>query len=404
MNQYKKRINKTAAVLLLVCLLLNAGCWDRREIEKLALTQAAGVDYQPEEDQIVYTSLIARPGQLAAGVDSRGEFFMGPVWVAQATGKTIFEAFLSGITKSPRFLFESHIMALIVGEELARRGIGELVDFTVREREHRLLYPFIITRGKASEIIRAEPQLESSIAQEIRNVLEEQRELSTAPIITIKDFINNLNLPGADAFSPVIEIRRKTSPPEEEFISTAGEKTEKFIAVQGTAVFSRDKLAGYLNVPETKGLLWVHEKIVRTVITPIQTNGGQVIVYITRGSSRLEPEFTENGLKMYIQIQTEGDIASAAIKQDLTDPLFIEELEKSLANHIKQEILLAVAKSREYKSDFLHFGAAFRRKDPKKWKKIEENWREMLTEVEVEVRVMAEIRRTGLIFNPILLK
>ncbi len=399
MPQPKTVIKKTAAVLLTAFLLLNAGCWDRQEIENLALTLAVGVDYLPEEDQILYTSLIARPGMLAGGADGgRGQFFMGPVWITRSAGKTVFEASRNEITLSPRGFFESHILALVVGEELARRGIGELIDFIVRQRQHRLIGPLLIVRGKAGEVMRAEPELEANIAQEIKGILRTQKSLSTTPFINLKDFSITLNQPGSDAFAPVIEVREIIPAPDEELAAGGGEedRVKKYVAVQGTAVFCRDKLAGYLNVPETKGLLWVHGEIARTVLIPIQSDGGQVSVYITRSSSSLEPEFKDDKLKMRIQIEPEGNIAAANIKQDIADPKVIEELEKALANHIKQEIMMAIAKSREFKSDFLHFGAAFRRKDPKKWKKVEENWREILPEVEVEVRVIAEIRLTGL--------
>ena len=406
MLKQKGVINNTAVVLLFICLLLNSGCWDRREVDRLSLTLAVGIDYWPEEDQIVYSSLFARPGQVAGGLDGGGgQLFMGPIWVNQATGKTIFEASRNLVNKSPRSLFESHILAMVVGEDLARRGTGELVDFIVREREHRLIHPILIVRGKAEEVIKAEPELENSIAQEIRGILTSQRDLSTAPIIALSDFLVPLNQPGADAFAPVIEVQEKTPTPDEEFTGggDGGEdRVKKIIAVQGTAVFSGDKLAGYLNVPETKGLLWVRGEVARTNLIPRQSDGGQVTVYIIRSGSKLEPEFTEDGLKIRIQVETEGDIAAANIKQDIADPQVIEELEKTLANLIKQEILMAVAKSKEFKSDFLALGASSRRKDPKKWKEIEDNWREMLPEVEVEVRIIAEIRRTGLISTPLI--
>lgn len=405
-TQYSRAVKITAAVLLIICLFLNAGCWDRREIDKLTLTLGVGVDYCPKEEQIVYTSLIARPGQLVEGLEGGdGQLFMGPVWIAQATGKTVFEASRNVTNKSPRSLFESHIQIMIVGEELAHRGTGELVDFIVRAREHRLIFPILIARGKAEEVIKAEPELENSIAQEIRGILENQRELSTAPEIKLPDFLVPLHQPGADAFAPVIEVREKTPTPEEEFTGSGegGEdRIKQFVAVQGTAVFSGDKLAGYLDVPETKGLLWVRGEVIRANLIPRQSDGGQVTVYITRSGSKLEPEFTGDGLKITIRIETEGDIAAANIKQDIADPQVIEELEKTLANLIKQEILMAVAKSKEFKSDFFAFGAAFRRKDPKKWEEIEENWREILPEVEVEIRVIAKIRRMGMISTPVI--
>lgn len=399
----KKIIKKTAAVILAFCLLINAGCWDRLEIDKITMSLAIGIDYLPEEDQIAYTSLVARPG-LAAGGEGRAQLFMGPIWINRSTGKSIFEAARNDINQMSRAFFESHILALVVGEELARRGIGEVIDFMARQRQHRLIHPLLIVRGNAEEVLRTEPELENNIAVEIRGILLNQASLSTTPLISLKDFLIPLNKPGSDAFAPVIEIREEIPAFDEEFLpgSEEGDRVKKTLAVQGTAVFSEDKLAGFLNIPETKGLLWVHGEIIRTVLIPIEPNGGQVTVYTKRSRAKLEPEFKDNKLKMRIQVETEGDIASATIKQDIADPKVIEKLEKTLANHIKQEILMAAARSREFKSDFLHLGAAFRRKDPKKWKEFEKNWREMLPDVELEVRVIAKIRGTGLISTPLI--
>lgn len=402
MYPIKEALNKAAAGLLILFVLLSTGCWDRREVDTLALILGAGVDYLPEEDQIIYTTLTARPGQLAGIQDGGGgQFFMGPIWVSQSTGKTIFEASRNLSTRTPRHIFESHIVAIIVGEELARRGMGELVDFMIRDREHRIIHPIFIVRGSAGEVIKAEPEIESNIAQEVIAILESQNDLSTTPFMSLKDFLVPLSRPGSDAFAPVIELRERTPTPDEEFLTGAPEdRVKKYLAVQGTAVFSEDKLAGYLDVPETKGLLWVRGEVVRTNLIPRQPDEGQVTVYITRSNSKLEPEFVDDKLKIKIQVEAEGDIASSTIKQDIADSQVIEELEKTLANNIKQEILLAVNKSKELQSDFLCFGAALRRKDFRRWKNIEADWRKKLPEVEVEIRAMVEIRRTGIISTP----
>ncbi|RQD76839.1 MAG: Ger(x)C family spore germination protein [Candidatus Syntrophonatronum acetioxidans] len=400
-----KNINAKAGLFIVLFLFLcfNLGCWDRQEIDKLQLTKAIGIDYCPLEEEITYTSQVTRPGQIAAGEEGEESPILGPVWIPQGKGQSIFEASRNIANRSPREIFESHIQVMVIGEEMARKGISEVADFMLREREHRLINWVLVTRKEAGEILRAQTELEDSLSEEIMGIMESQLLLSTAPRVNGRNFLIPLSLPGADTLAPLVEIQEKMPTPDEEIMGESSpEKKKKYLVIQGTGVFREDKLAGYLNIPETKGLLWVKGEISRAVIIPKAPDGGQVTVYITRSKSQIEPEIKKNNIKFYIEVKTEGDIASSNIKGNISDPQVIEELEKKLANNIKQEILQAVDKSREYQSDFLHLGATLRRQEPDEWQTVKEYWRKELTEVEVEVRVIAEIRRGGLISEPLI--
>ncbi len=404
MCQIKKIIKNILTGAIIVFLLLNVGCWDLNEVEDITLMIATGFDFQPEEELISYTSHLIRPAGLAGEEEGGGVPGVGPVWISTSTGKNIFEASLNLAARSSRVLFEAHSRISVVGEELARQRVNELVDFLIRRREQRLNSWMLVAReGTAAEVLQAEPELEDTVSQEIEGIIDNQQRLSTAPRVQVREFVSSLIQPGKDSFAPVLEVREEIQPPEEDFLAAQPEgKTKKYIVVQGTAVFSGDKLAGYLTVPETKGLLWVQGEVGRAVIIPEKPDGGQVTVFISRARSSLEPKFKEDKLKIKIEIETEGDIGSSNIREDISDPLVIEKLESKLANNIKQEVLLAFDKSQEYQSDFLHLGAAFRREDPQKWAEVKENWRQNLSEVEVEVRVITELRRTGLTTDPVI--
>jgi len=48
---------------VLVCLLAG-GCWDRQELDELALAFAAGLDYDMEQKQVKLITQVIRPGQM----------------------------------------------------------------------------------------------------------------------------------------------------------------------------------------------------------------------------------------------------------------------------------------------------------------------------------------------------
>ena len=50
--------------VLLVILLLLSGCWDRKELEKLAIVTGIGIDYGEEGDDYQVSFQIARSGEV----------------------------------------------------------------------------------------------------------------------------------------------------------------------------------------------------------------------------------------------------------------------------------------------------------------------------------------------------
>ncbi len=117
--------------------------------------------------------------------------------------------------------------------------------------------PWIFVTGvTAGEILRAESEGEPTLAEEIEGIMETQLLLSTSPRITVKDFLISFNKPGEDTFAPVIKIREEEEPPEEDLFTDISEgEPKRFIVIEGAAVFSRGKLAGYLTVPENKSIV-----------------------------------------------------------------------------------------------------------------------------------------------------
>ncbi|HHW40596.1 MAG TPA: hypothetical protein GXX19_05515 [Syntrophomonadaceae bacterium] len=77
-------------------------------------------------------------------------------------------------------------------------------------------------------------------------------------------------------------------------------------------------------------------------------------------------------------------------------------LEKEKEKAITREVMAAVTRSKELKSDFLALGDMLYRQYPEVWEKIKHNWRdEWLPNVEVRVSVTSKMRRSGATSEPI---
>lgn len=475
-----------ACIFLASSLLNSAGCWGRREITDITLEMASGIDYWAQEDQVRYTALVARPDMLAGtgdGGGGGGSLTIGPVWIAEASGESIFEAFRNLAGRSPRRNFPSHSFTVVIGEEQAQRGVGEVIDFYLRKREQRLLHWVLVARGKAEDVLKAQPELEDTIAEEINGIIDTLRETSSAPQASVMDLAISLLQPGGDALLPAIEIQVKEASPEEEPVAPAvaperdnsaageaapggsredpgkpatgpgregtgepddnrvsstsssnsngdmegvggndrenkgaggngennGDETftpRQHVIIEGAAAFAGDKMVGYLSVPETKGALWVRDQLINAVYKgaiPGDPGEGEFTAIVRTGRTELKPRFQGGRLLMDMKVFTKADLTSYTGTLDLNKPETVGALDQRLAILIREEIMQAVEKSRELRSDFLNLGAAFRRENHREWAKVKDNWREEgLPRVEVNIEVEAKIRRPGLITRPLI--
>ncbi|MNR00568.1 Spore germination protein B3 precursor [compost metagenome] len=123
-------------------------------------------------------------------------------------------------------------------------------------------------------------------------------------------------------------------------------------------------------------------------------------VEITRSFTELHAE-TKNGKPIFhIHVQEEGNLNEVQIPIDLSNVSVIGDLENEWEIKTKSEVMSAVKAAQNEKSDFLGFGDAVNRANPKLWEKIKEDWSEKFPTCKVDVKVDAYIRRSGMRLKP----
>ncbi len=215
-------------ILLGSLLLLTPGCWNRREVDELAIVTAVGLDLLPG-NKFLITSQVAKTGNLAgptsggqSGKPGGGE----SVVVVSAQGKTAWEAVQNISDKIPRGYYFGHNRLLIFSEKLARSGqLRKILDATTRHhliRRNRLLF---VTSGPARDAVELLPYLEKIPANDVFKIFVTQSETSTFPRITINTFMNRLNAKDIEPVATRLEVvNALESGPEKKvnFLSTSG--------------------------------------------------------------------------------------------------------------------------------------------------------------------------------------
>ncbi len=377
--------------LLIVVAGIFSGCWSRKEMSELAIVLGAGVDRTPD-GQVRLTLQLARTGALAGGGEGGGGRG-ATTWVVSGTGSTILDAQRKLAERISRHINWTHNVVYIFGEEAARHGIRQYTNYYSRSPQPREITWVLVAKGEAKDILETISQLENTSAQDIGYLARAKTGFS----INFKDFKVMLATKGSNPIASRVEIveRGVTLGPEKE-----KSVVHKGAALTGTAVFREEKLVGWLDESETRGLLWLRGEILKGVITlssPTEP-GKEISVEIMRGHTEVEPYYDGESVWFVVKIVVEGDLLEQQSSEDITERDVRKAIEEEMAREVEEKARLALDKAQgEYGVDIFGFGMAFHRKYPREWAELEDRWDEVFAGAYVDFVLESHLRRSGLL-------
>lgn len=369
-------MSSRVCITCLVFTLLLTGCWDRTEVNDLAIIKAVAVD--KTESGLLLTMRVFSPKKGKTGGSENG--MMTELFAAE--GSSIAVAARNLQRKLSRRLFWAHAGPLIIGEELAREGVLSVIDFWSRFSEPRLSTYVIIAPGEAQDLIKATPTLERILSEALREIINMNHAVPTR----MRDFLGALRTAGDNPVAPRFErVPAVTGAPETEVRAT------------GTAVFRQDRLVGWMDPEETTGLLFLRDNL-QSALIPVRLPGDRTATVRIIRSNTVTRAYSERGrLHISILVRPEGDVLDSSADLDLGKPEVVALFQSQLATTIRRAMHKAAGKAQqELGADVLRFGDAFRRDLPLRWDDgLKDRWEREFPKVQVEVAVRARIRRTG---------
>lgn len=380
-------------LLITGLILLLTGCWNRTELNELSIAVAMGLD-QSEDGQYLVSIQLVNPRDIAS---KAGGGSGTPVSTFRSKGRNVFEAIRKLTTKLNRKIYLAHLRMLVIGEDLARKGIAEPIDFLSRDHEMRTDFYVVIAKdAKAGDILDILTPQEKIPANKMYSSLEmSEKNWAATGKMTLDMLIKDLESEGK---SPVLTGLFMVGP------HSQGKKMENIqssavptiLQYDGVAVFKGDKLIGWLNEQDSKGYNYIQGKVKSTVIV-LNCPGGDVAVEIIRTKAKIKGGLTNDGdPEVKIEVKAEGNVGDVACDISMLDPSSIRQIEQMTETNIKEKIKNAVRTTQtRYKTDIFGFGEALRRAYPKRWKQWKQNWDTTFVNVNVQAYVDVEIRRTG---------
>ncbi|MGG4554196.1 Ger(x)C family spore germination protein [Paenibacillus humicus] len=390
-------IKRTIAVALaFCCIVLTSGCWDAIELNRRAVVSGIGIDHAPGEEGLLMVTFQVIIADEISGKTGRGAT---PTSVYYGKGHTISEAIRNASRQVPRLTSTAHTRLIVISESIARKGIAEIMDFLDRDSDIRLSSDVVI----AKEDLTAEEVTASltPIGKIMAYSLSEKVEFASSQLgenypMVIDDIMRDLLIPGGGPVINGLEVFGD--------VSGLGKKSNlesvrsSLIVIGAPAIFKGDKLVDWLSPNESRGMVWMKNKMKKTslVLQPDQEIGSMGMDVI-RSKTDLKAKL-DDPLHPVIQVGVKLQLSVRDVNTpiDLKQPEVLHMIEAKANEEIVRDLQGVVQKAQSAKSDIFGFGGVIERQSPAVWKKIEGQWEDLFPQIKVEYNVDSVIRNTQL--------
>lgn len=377
---------KYILILLIISnILLLSGCWNYREVERLAIVSGLAVDKDENSGEfLLITELVdvketmGKTTLTSKKIDSRG--------------KTILDAIRNMIKISGKKLYFSHTKVVIISQDVARENIIPIVDWISRDHEPRIDLDLLISREKAAKELLSQQSVTTDIrALEMSFMLDANKSLSKSPKVGTYEFINALEAEGISPTLPTIGIT-----------TIENKETSE---LSGTAVFKKEKLVGFLDEEESKYLLFIRDKIKGGLLSIDMSENNpkdKVTLEIFKNKTKIKPVYSGENISMNIIIKTEVSIEENDTSINNIDENGRAKLKNESEKYLEKQINNLIKKvQNEFDSDIFGFGAKIKAEMPYLWKTIKDDWDDIFKDLDVVVNAQIDIRNSGITSKPI---
>lgn len=382
----KKR--SALAALALGQLLLTAGCWDRVEVNDMALVIATGLD-EAAGGKLRLSVQIFVPKQgggseTVGGNDSAGGGSAQTI-VKEATGDSIADAVSRLQTTLSRRLSWEHNEVFIFGEKRLARGIEDDMDYLLRSRQTRERANLFVSQGEAIEALRLDPDLERDAAETLREMAKMQIGLN----VTMFELLSMLRSAGHAAVLPYIQ-KLPEQPDEKQ------DYTVPYIT--GSVVLKNGRSVGRLDMKQTRGLIYMRgETDDATVSFKLPGKPGSVSLLLVHSKTELKPSVRKGEWRVRAKIDNEAVVLQNTTGGIVTDERWVREIERAASQSIEERIEeMAKMSQRRFGADIFQLSELFRKHYPRQWKAVRSDWDRVYREIKIEPDVRTRIRRPGI--------
>ena len=335
-----KRILIIVSMVLLLC-----GCWDYRELNDMSIVTAIGIDYKDNK----YIVSLEVTKSVKDGSSNEIETI-----VYTGENKVLSKAFLEAKNTSDKYVYMEHVEVLLLSEQLAKEGIGDVIDYIVRDTSINSNYYMVIVE-KPSELLNTKLE-NDSVSNLITN--------------TINYFLDDTKFEDLDILSSYMNNNR------DDIAVPIISLDEDKVIFRDIAYFNDEIMVGKID-----GMLYALLRLNSNNLI-FDKNGNTINIY----DSSVKYEVSKD--KVIIKITGEGLVKEISSKIDLESKDSYKYLSRIISKDMKSEIEAFIEKTLSKDSDLLGL-------QDKYYKKYKEDMKDIKYEVDVNI----SINKNGIIYG-----
>ncbi|MDT8902047.1 Ger(x)C family spore germination protein [Anaeroselena agilis] len=402
------------AALLLLCPLL-AGCYGARETEDIAFITAMGVD-QADGDKLGFTYVVAVSRAVGSAQGGGQPAPSGP-WALYGNIATNAGESRNLLASSiSRYTNISHLKAIVVSEELARKGIAAVLDPVVRYRELRGTVQIYVAKGRAADFLAASsPRIDYLLSKYFETFALSAQDNNYFLRTDAHDVYLGLKNPGRSAFATYVAINPLTGRDRPVGERPSVGRTDTYLAgdiprtgranpaeFAGIAVFSGDRMVGVLGTREVRTLATLQNKARNNIYSLADPLRPEKIIRVSlRNGAAPGIDVALAGGREAIKISLflEGEIIVNPSGINYEQDEYRELLEKQVSALVTEEIWDFIRRTQAMGSDVFGFGR-YVRGHLRYYQELKGlNLEKLYKTASVEVRVETRLRRFGLMWR-----
>lgn len=369
-------MKKTLLLVLLFAPLLG-GCGSlyaqRRDVEQLRLAETLGLDAVPGGVMLSLAAASGPGGEDAACYSAPGAS------VSQA-----MEQLRSRRPEEP--LFCGHLQHILLGEELAREGIGGFLAFVCRSSDLRLDMPIYLLLDDRAQRAMAEVGGGDKGVVDALTALE-RREGNAPQLSTAGAVLRDLERQGA----AMLRCLRLTP------VSETGGEGALTLSPAGYGVLVGDSLQALIPPEDAPAAALLCGALRPCPLVLRDALDRTVTLELQEGALRLEPVWDEDGALCGLELSVR--VSAALLEVDgfdrAVDEAFQNAVTARMEAELQRQIEALLRLSRELGADFLGLGRRLEQAAPLRCRGLGRELGALLPSLQVRVSVRGELRHAG---------
>ena len=353
---------KIKQIIIIITIFLLTGCYDKKELNKIAILTATEIN--KIDDEYVINAQVVNPQAPDKTTNIEAPFF-----IYTGKGKSIQEAYRQIKLSSSRYLYPEHLRIVIINESIAKEDISQILDFYLRDPSIRTEFNVLI--GKSNDIISTITPLNQISASSIIDTLEiNNNYLGISNNTTLNEIAISYLNPNTEIILPSIKLNNPSKEKDTEE-NTKSTKINSIYELSGLAIFKDNKLQGYLTNKESITYNMIKNNIENSILTYECEKNKYLTLEIITSKSKITAKNKKINIDLSIQATINESSCSTKLNNKKNIEIIEHNLEKYLNNNIKNDIDYIRNK---YNTDIFGFLDTIYKQDYNTYIKIKNNW------------------------------